>query len=334
MTDTITTLPGTVPYVLRAGEGLSHLVAGQVVRTLAGVDQTGGGFGAVVCEAPLDRGPIPMHWHEREHDTWFCTRGKLQVWCGEEARVLSPGDFAYVKPGDTHSYQSVAPRSQFFGIVAPGGWEQFFADAGEVWGMTGLPPADHPFDFSRMGPAMGKHRIMRVEAPVYAAATPIGAADQALPEAQASYFLEAGFGVRRTLLGHLSTAVLTETASAGTVDMRTIEAGRDATMPTVRHAETHVFLYVLDGVVALTLDGGEHRLSGGDAANIPAGTAYATRVISGTARWLQSSAGGNGATLWDRAGSATSAFSFAIEGAGPDDLARLQSLAGVDAVLV
>ena len=144
------TLPGATPYVLRAGEGVSHLVAGQVVRTLAGIEQTAGGFGAMVCDAPLDRGPIPMHWHEREHDTWFCVRGKLQVWSGDESRVLTPGDFAYVKPGGTHSYQSVAPRTQFFGVVAPGGWEQFFADAGEVWGMTGLPPADKPFDFSRI----------------------------------------------------------------------------------------------------------------------------------------------------------------------------------------
>jgi quercetin 2,3-dioxygenase len=331
---TVSTLPGTVPYVLRSGEGLSHLVAGQVIRTLAGVDQTAGGFGAVVCEAPLDRGPIPMHWHEREHDTWFVTRGKLQVWCGEQARVLSPGDFAYVRPGDTHSYQSLAPRSQFFGIVAPGGWEQFFVDAGEVWGMTGLPPADRPFDFSRMGPAMGKHRIMRVEAPVYVEATPIGAGDQTLPEGHDSYFLEAGFGLRKALFGHLSTAVLTDAQSKGLVDMRTIEGGRCAAMPTLRHATTHVFLYVLDGMVTVTIDGEEHPLAGGDAANIPAGTAYATRIVSGTARWLQSSAGGNGAALWDQAGSETSAFSFAIEGAGPDDLARLQALSGIDAVLV
>ena len=329
MTDT---LPGHVPYVLRAGEGLQHLVAGQVIRTLAGVAQTGGGFGAVVCDAPLDRGPIPMHWHEREHDTWFVVRGKLNVWCGDGARVLTPGDFAYVKPGDTHSYQSVAPRTQFFGVVAPGGWEQFFADAGEIWGMTALPPADQPFNFSRMGPAMAKHRIMRIDNPVYAEATPIGAGDQALPGAHASYFLEAGYGGRRALLGHLATALLTAAESGGFVDMRVVEGGRDATLPTMMHDRTHLFLYVLDGVVEVTIAGEAQRLTSGDCASLPAGTRYATRIASGGARWVATSSGGNGGTFWDHAGTPSSAFSQPLV---PDqaDADRLNALAGVDVLL-
>ena len=326
-------LPGATAYVLRAGEGLQHLVAGQVIRTLAGVDETAGGFGAVVCDAPLDKGPIPMHWHEREHDTWFVTRGKLQVWCGDQSRVLGPGDFAYVKPGDTHSYQSVAPRTQFFGVVAPGGWEQFFADAGEVWGMTALPPADRSFDFSRMGPAMGKHRIMRVENPTFAAPVPIGEGDQALPGVHVSYFLEAGFGTRRTLMGHLSTAVLTGAESKDLVDMRVIEGGREAAMPALRHEATHVFLYVLDGLLALTLDGEEHVLATGDCANIPAGTAYATRVSSGAARWVATSSGGNGPALWDGAGTETLGFCFSLETDREADGARMASLSGIDATL-
>ncbi|MEH3159598.1 MAG: quercetin 2,3-dioxygenase family protein [Sphingomonas taxi] len=326
-------LPAAGAYVLRDGEGLSHLVAGQVIRTLAGVEQTGGGFGAVVAECPLDRGPIPMHWHEREHDTWFVTRGRLQVWAGDQSRVLAPGDFAYVPPRITHSYRSVAPRTRFFGIVAPGGWEQFFADAGEVWGMTGLPADGHPFDFSRMGPAMGKHRIMRVDAPVYAEATPIGPADQALPVDQSAYFLEAGYGARHVLLGHLSTAVLTRAQSGGLLDMRVIEGGRDAAMPPLRHAATHMFLYLLDGWVTLTIDGEDRQLTAGDAANIPAGTAYATRIRSGTARWLATSSGGDGGALWSAAGRDTSAFSFALDGDHGADAARLAAINDVDVTI-
>lgn len=328
------TLPGAIPYVLRAGEGVSHLVAGQVVRTLAGIEQTAGGFGAMVCDAPLDRGPIPMHWHEREHDTWLCVRGKLQVWSGDQSRVLTPGDFAYVKPGGTHSYQSVAPRTQFFGVVAPGGWEQFFADAGEVWGMTGLPPADKPFDFSRVGPAMGKHGIMRVEHPSYAQATPVGAQDQRLPGEHASYFLEAGFGARRTAFGHLSTAVLTMAESDGFIDMRVIEGGHDAALPTLRHTDTHQFLYILDGLVALTLDGTTHSLSSGDSANIPAGTTYATQILSGAARWVATASGGNGADLWVAAGSDCTAFCYPIAHDRDADLARLKNADHVDIAVV
>ena len=333
MPDTAT-LPGqAIPYVVRAGEGRCNILAGQVIRTLAGTRETNGGFGAVVCEAPLDRFPIPMHWHEREHDTWLCTRGKVQVWCGEHCHVLAPGDFAYAKPGDTHAYQSVAPRSQFFGVVAPGGWEEFFDDAGEPWGMTGLPPAGHPMNFPRMIAAQGKHRVMRVEEQTFAAPTSLGDEDRRLPDGNESYFLEAGFGTRRVLLGHLSTALLTFAQCAGTLDMRAIEGGRGAALPPMRHARTHQFIYVLDGVLAVTADDEEHRLVGGDAINLPAGTTYATRVLSGTARWVATSAGGNAASLWDAAGSETSDFCFPAAGDADVDLAQVPGLSGVDVAL-
>ncbi len=309
----MTDLPGAAsPYVLKAGEGRCALVAGQMIHTLAGVKETAGGFGAVVCQAPLDKAPIPLHYHEREHDTWFCTRGRLQVWCENHSRILQPGDFAYVRPGDVHSYRSVAPRTQFFGIVAPGGWEEFFVDAGEVWGMTALPPAGHPYDFSRMGPAMGKFGIMRVDGD-YAEATAMDERDRALPGTHASYFLDAGYGRRSVLAGHLSTAVLTAAESDAMIDMRVIEGGLGATMPTLRHAETHLFAYMLDGAVEWTIGGDTHRLTSGDAVNVPAGTAYSTRVVSGIARWLLCSANGNGASLWDAAGTPTEAFSHPAE---------------------
>ena len=324
-------LPGNTAYVLRDGSGPAHLVAGQVIRTLAGVEETAGGFGAVVCDAPLDRGPIPMHWHEREHDTWYCTRGRLQVWCGDRSRVLTPGDFAYVRPGDTHSYRSVAPRTRFFGIVAPGGWEEFFVDAGEVWGMTGLPEADRPFDFSRMGPAMGKHRIRRVDAPVYADAAPMDDADRALPADHRSYFLDAGYGARHALRGHLSTQLLGAEQSNGLFDMRVIEGGRGATLPVLRHGATYLFLYLLDGSVEVTIDGEPHVVVGGDAVSIPAGTAYATRILSGTARWLAATSGGNGAALWSAIGTATPGFNFPI--VAEADAVSPGALDGIDVMI-
>ena len=328
-------LPGrTVPYVVRAGEGLSHLVAGQVIRTIATARETAGGFGAVVVDAPRDRFPIPMHWHEREHDTWFCTRGKIQVWRGDESRVLAPGDFAYVKPGEAHSYQSVAPRGQFFGVVAPGGWEAFFGDAGEVWGVTGLPPAGYPMNIPRIMAAQAKHQVMRLENPSYAAPAPTGEADQQLPDGHASYFLEAGFGLRRILFGHLSTAVLTAAQSAGAFDMRVVEAGRGAALPAMRHERTHQFLYVLDGALAVAVDGREHQLAGGDAISLPAGVTYATRVLSGSARWVATSAGGDGAAMWDAAGRETSEFSFPVDSDPAAALARVRGLPGVDVGLV
>ena len=110
------------------------------------------------------------------------------VRAGQGLRHLAGGHIVHTLAGIRETagglgvIRASAPRMNFFGIVAPGGWEEFFADAGEVWGMTGLPPADRPFDFARMGPAMAKHGIMRVNDPVYADVTPMTEADQRLPD--------------------------------------------------------------------------------------------------------------------------------------------------------
>ena len=302
--------PGTTtPYVIKAGQGRSVVVAGQVVRILAGVGETASGYGAVMLESSIDKRPIPMHFHEKEHDTWLCTRGRLKIWANDQCRVLTEGDFAYVQPGDTHSYQCVGPRTQFFGIVAPGGWEGFFDDAGEAWTAAALPEPTHPYDFSRMGPAMGKHGVNRVEKD-YCLPSNGDETDRALPAGPASYVLQSGHGARHRLNGHLATTLLDMTITSGALEMRTIEAGRGAAMPALRHEQTHVTLFALNGSLLLTLGPETHTLHDGDFANIPAGTAYATEVVSGHARWVLSSANGNGLQYWCTAGEPTERYSF------------------------
>lgn len=319
-------------YVIRAGDGRSVVVAGQVVRILAGVAETSGGYGAVVLESAFDARPIPMHYHVREHDTWLCTRGRLQVWANDTARILTEGDFAYVQPGDTHSYQCVAPRTEFFGVVAPGGWEGFFDDAGQPWTSPALPSGGHPFDFSRMGPAMGKHGVMRVERD-YAPATNGDATDRVLPQGPASYFLQSGYGARHLLNGHLATTLIDTNVSKGALEMVTVEAGRGAAMPALSHARTHVTLYLLNGSLNLTLDGDVIRLDAGDFANIPAGCAYGTEVLSGRARWVLTAAGGNGLSYWSAGGSVCEDFQFTEQSDADACAANLARLTQTDTVV-
>jgi quercetin dioxygenase-like cupin family protein len=312
-------LPGqTVPYVLKAGEGVQQLVAGQVVRMLAGTAETNGAYGVVVCTAPTDPRPIPMHWHAREHDTWFCTRGKLQVWCGDQSRVLLPGDFAYVKPGDTHSYQSIAPTTEFFGVVAPGGWEQFFVDAGEPWASTFFPPQGYPFDFSRMGGAMRKHGVMLVDNAVFGS-PPATTSDHELPGRHASFFLQAGFGPHYTLSGHVSSPLLTGVESDNLFAMELIEAGRDVSFRSLTHQDAHKAIYLLNGELHVALDGQHFVMHAGDYANIPAGYAHATRTGKAATRWISVTSGGSAGQLFQDTGQPTANSVYPIGGADAGD---------------
>lgn len=306
--------PGTSdPYILKSGQGRSVVVAGQVVRILAGVGETAAGYGAVVLESTIDKRPIPLHYHEKEHDTWLCTRGRLQIWANDSCRVLTEGDFAYVQPGDVHAYQCMSPRTEFFGIVAPGGWEGFFDDAGEPWTSSALPEPTHPYDFSRMGPAMGKHGVMRVEKE-YCAPANGDATDRVLPTGPASYVLQSGYGDRFVLNDHLATTLVSMAITRDRLEMRTIEAGKGACMPALRHRQTHLSLFVVNGTLELTLDDTVHELRDGDFANIPAGTAYGTRVTSGHARWVMSAANGDGLSYWSTLGEKTESFAFTSTG--------------------
>ena len=146
--------------------------------------------------------------------------------------------------------------------------------------------------------------------------------------------LQAGHGIRSILNGHLSTTVLTRDVSDNRLDMRTIEAGRGARMPAVRHGDTHVMLYVVDGVLHLTLDGTEHVLTTGDCANIPAGVGYATEVRSGQALWLLTGANGAGLTFWDTAGTPAPEFTFPNEADLPACAAALRGDGCVDVTIV
>lgn len=325
-------LDAPTSYVLRHGESLvTNLVAGQVVRTVADTRTTAGGFGAVVMDSTIDPGPIPLHYHEREHDTWLCTRGRLQIWFGNESRILTEGDFAYVQPGDVHAYQCLSPRTQFFGIVAPGGWEGFFGAAGEAWEHPGLPEPGHPFDFSRMGPAMAKYGVMRQADAAYAEASNGDASDRTLPPGPASYVLQQGYGQRARAWGHLCTTVLPRAVSRDFLEMRVIEGATGAETPRLSHSDTHVFLYALEGEIGVDLDGQRIVVNAGDTVNVPAGTVYATKVINGHSRWVLGSAHGNGLEVWDRAGTPTEGFTPAPKPEAPQVAA--DALSGIDAHL-
>jgi hypothetical protein len=84
-------------------------------------------------------GPIPFHFHAAEHDFFFCHRGQVQAWAGEQSRILNPGDFASVPPTVPHAYQLHGHYSGFTGPITPGGWDRFFDFCGIPYVGPGYP---------------------------------------------------------------------------------------------------------------------------------------------------------------------------------------------------
>jgi quercetin 2,3-dioxygenase len=265
---------GSVPYVLEGGQGRSYLLLGEVGRTLASAEQTNGLMSVMTCTGPGAPRPIPLHAHEAEHDVFYCVRGRMQVWCDGVSRVLTPGDFASVPPGAIHAYQLLDHTSMFMGPIVPAGWDTFFAFTGAPYDGPLYPAVDpSPPPFAKFGAAEHEYKMRYFQDQPYAEATT--GPDDALPGAEAPYFLRAGEGPRHGAFGQVAFQLMTGAETRGRLGMAVIEGAKGSVVPAHRHAATTEALFCLGGLLRATVDGTEHLLVGGDFLNIPPGAEHA-----------------------------------------------------------
>ena len=276
MTETTTTgLPGEpIPYALTAGGGRAHLLIDQVGRCISGAEETNGAWSMMTLDGPAGR-PIPLHFHRKEYEFFYCHRGTVQLWLNDESRVLHPGDFGFAPPETVHSYGLLGNHSGFMGPIVPGGWDRFFD-------LTGIPySANAPFPvgfrpeipFAKFGQAEHDFDMKYLPEAQYAAPRS-DAADDALPGAEQPYFLRSGEGPRHLVGGMLVTSLITGAETGGQLDMFTLQLPRGAGVPDHVHERTTEGLYVLEGALRVWLGGQEHVLSQGDYASIPPGTEH------------------------------------------------------------
>ena len=103
---------------------------------------TGGAFGLIEAEAPAGASP-PLHVHHREDESFFVLEGD-------------------------------AP-ARFLNVITPGGFEQFFADAGRPAEGPGLPPMAPP-DIELLGRVSAEYDSPLIGPPLSPSAEAYGAA--------------------------------------------------------------------------------------------------------------------------------------------------------------
>lgn len=325
-------LPGSAtPYVLRHGGGRAFLLIDQVGRCLAGAEETNGAMAMMTLEGPAGR-PIPLHFHNEEHEFFYCHRGPIQLWLNDESRILQRGDFGYVPPKAIHAYALHGNHAGFIGPITPGGWERFFDLTGIPYaGAAPFPVGFRPeIPFAKFGQA--EHDFDMTYLPEHPYAEPTtDACDDTLPETGAPYFLRAGEGPRFLFAGGLATILCGAAQTGGQVSMVTLELPRGAGVPAHRHAESTEGIYVLEGALRLTLDGAEHVLGTGDYASIPTGTEHGWRGEAFFTKALVSSVPGGLERLLGRVGEPTELHMFGREAPAPLSAAALREAAdGLD----
>lgn len=92
------------PYVLRNLDGTKLQLADDVFRILVSNESSGGAFTLLGTNGKQNE-IVPVHYHSRFYETFFCLKGRINVWVDDEVRILGPHDFAAVPHFQNHSYQ-------------------------------------------------------------------------------------------------------------------------------------------------------------------------------------------------------------------------------------
>lgn len=120
------------PYVLRKGTGQMLVVGQQIYGFSVTGNSSGGAFTLLQTNAAASPllGVVP-HLHKLFYESFYCVKGRLQVWTdteatGAQARVLTAGDYGSVPTNTIHTFQVTDPDTRFSGVIHPGGFEELF----------------------------------------------------------------------------------------------------------------------------------------------------------------------------------------------------------------
>jgi quercetin dioxygenase-like cupin family protein len=127
--------------LVEAGEG-QILMEGPVgaIQKIGG-ERTNGVISIV--EHPIQPGVlVPPHVHQ-DFDEWsYILEGKVGARIGDEEFTAGPGSYVLKPRRIPHTFWNAGPGpARLIEIITPAGFEQFFADMGEMDRTTGFDPA-------------------------------------------------------------------------------------------------------------------------------------------------------------------------------------------------
>lgn len=277
--------PAKGPYVLPVDEGETWAIIGSrsIMRFLATGENTNDAF-AIAQTRGAPHKPIAPHWHRETHDVFLCTKGSVQVWAGNESRVLYPGDFGSISPGTRHSFNILQESSEFLGLIVPGSWIQFFKEVGEPYDGPLYPALDNrPYPIAKFRVAIEEKGIDIVPDFSYKLFPPNpdpSRPDNVLPSGLSSYFLQGSAAPRYALGSQVCTPLATNVQSGGRFTICSVEGGKPSGVSQkdeleFTFAKTDFLLRVAEGILEVTVNSKQKEiLSNGESAFIPRNTPF------------------------------------------------------------
>src|SRR4051794_11871117 len=132
----------TAPKIVKPSEGKAGSLGSIGVRFMIDTEEThAGGFSLVEHPLPPRRLAAPLHRHSREDEYSYILEGRMGALLGDHVVYAEVGDLV-PKPRDQwHTFWNAGDEPwRSLEIIAPGGFEKFFAELVDATAASAGPP--------------------------------------------------------------------------------------------------------------------------------------------------------------------------------------------------
>jgi mannose-6-phosphate isomerase-like protein (cupin superfamily) len=132
----------TPARVLGPAEGKAGFLGSIGVRFMVDGETTDGGFSLV--EHPMSARALaaPLHRHQREDEYSYVIEGRMGALLGDDVLEAGPGDLVFKPRGEWHTFWNAGDDPcRILEIIAPAGFEGFFAELVDLGGAAQADPA-------------------------------------------------------------------------------------------------------------------------------------------------------------------------------------------------
>ena len=129
-------------HVLGPAEGKAGFLGSIGVRFMVDAETTDEGFSLV--EHPMSARALaaPLHRHLREDEYSYVVEGRMGALLGADAVEAGPGELVFKPRGEWHTFWNAGEEPcRILEIIAPAGFERFFAELIDLGGVAKADPA-------------------------------------------------------------------------------------------------------------------------------------------------------------------------------------------------
>jgi mannose-6-phosphate isomerase-like protein (cupin superfamily) len=132
----------TSPRTLGPDEGKAGFLGSIGVRFMIDGETTDGGFSLVEHPMAAHALAAPLHRHHREDEYSWVIEGRMGALLGGDVLEAGPGDLVFKPRGQWHTFWNAGDAPcRILEIIAPAGFENFFAELVDLGGVAQADPA-------------------------------------------------------------------------------------------------------------------------------------------------------------------------------------------------